>query len=61
MEIAKRSRKKGNQNSLSQPDQNTIIINRINYFIRYEKSTMKFSSFKNHPPSPILGKLTDQS
>ena len=60
---AKRARKKRSPDGLSHPNQHTIIMNKIWYFIRNGKSTMKFNWQKNkmdlnirkmtnHPPSP---------
>ena len=61
MEKSKAGTKERSPDSLSLPNQNTIIINIIcQYFIRYGKSYMKSSNkkqngveqSKNHPPAP---------
>ena len=43
MERSKAGTKKRSPDSLSQPNQNTIIINIIYYSIRYGESTMKLN------------------
>ena len=64
MEKSKAVSKERSPDSLSLPNQNTILINiKWYYFTKYGKNTMKFNKkmdlnnrkMTNHPPSPYTG------